>query len=146
MALKSKGNVVYEKPVKDEREIDFMLREPREPTAFDLFSQGLEDDQRPFARQLFQMACKHEWEITENTSSIVNGVEPVHVFCPRCSLMVRWQGTYAKTRQSEWRLSCPDGFDMFDWEELFTRKKEMWPLIFDEVLCYLHDDTMKEDQ
>jgi hypothetical protein len=35
--------------------------------------------------------------------------------------------------EAEWRSLCPDGYDMFEWEDLFGKDKSLWSFILEEV-------------
>jgi hypothetical protein len=147
MALKEKGSEATAKQqlaakVEAELQERYGLREPLPPSEFDVFVASLSDDQKPFAKALWQMGCEHKDEVIENTSSILDGVKPTVVRCKHCGLMKTWQGTPASSKRFEWTSFCPDGFDMFEWEDLYQRDKTMWPLIFDEVQYAMLEATM----
>lgn len=138
LALKKKGKDA-KLPVEPlDLRLQFELREPKPPTEFDLFVAELDDSQRPFATILWRMACQHTDEVIENDP---HGTA-TWVRCKRCDSLRRWLGSTAKTRQGEWMTYCPDGFDMFDWDELYTRDKTLWPFIHDEALYAMLEDAM----
>lgn len=127
-----------------EEEKLYGLREPKPQTLFDIFKSELPDDQKPFARKLYQMDCQHPGE--EETAVLAKSsheTETVWLTCPTCGLTWRWFGTMSATKKAEWASYCPEGFDQFDWEELYTRDKAMWKILYDEAEYSLVEDSMK---
>lgn len=130
-----------------EQESLFRLRAPQPKTLFELFRDELPDDQKPFARKLFQMDCLHADE--EKTVVFARSVEQTDIVwltCPRCELTRRWAGTEPRTKKAEWMTYCPEGFDMFDWESLYDTDKSEWRDIWDECEYTLLAETMEEGE
>lgn len=149
MALKVKGQLP---PAKTEEviqeEMQYGLRVPTGPTEFEAFEATLSDDQKPYARKLFRMACVHGFEVVmEDVSWSEASSNAKHVVCHRCGFVCRQQGSRAAMLRQEWDGYCPDGYDAFDWAELFVTDKSLWPFIHDEVEYVMLETSMtKEDE
>lgn len=144
-ALKRKGAQAA-KPKEDvEQERVFGLREPIS-TEYTMFLNELPIDQRPFGKVYFQMECGHageEWVVT--LTSLVEQNEKTHLLCDRCGLLRRWWGTRTATIKQEWNGYCPDGYDAFEWADLFVKDRGLWRFVHNEVLDEMTSDAMKED-
>jgi hypothetical protein len=124
----------------------YALREPEGPSLFDVFAVELPDDQRVFAKTYWHMRCEHLYEGVVAGNPSLDGLEPVWKRCADCGLVRRWYGNRTASKRQEWMTYCPDGFDMFDWEHLFTKDRGMWLYIHDECLAEMVDESMtKED-
>jgi hypothetical protein len=125
----------------------FSLRQPHGPTPFDDFKEGLADDARVFAKLYWTMRCEHRHETPVTIDpSIVHGTTVAHMSCPECGLIRSWCGTRAATKRREWESYCPEGFDMFDWCDLYVPDRSLWQYIHDEALADMLTEAMKEDQ
>lgn len=153
MALKQKGRPAAKqresqaRQREHERELaaEYRPREPKAPTAFQAFTDGLSDEQRPFATTYWHMQCDHQGEKAIAGNPHGDGYEPVWMRCPDCGLLRRWHGSRTATKSMEWMSYCPDGFDMFEWEELFTRDRSMWMFLHDEALASMVDESMTRE-
>jgi len=148
--LKQKGrNALAERrqAAKIEQQLadEFQMREPNGPSPFELFRENLPVDAKPFALLYWHMQCEHRAEKIIAGTSTLDNYEPVWVRCPDCGLVRRWFGNRSATKKQEWVSYCPDGFDMFEWDELFTRDRSMWRFIHDEVLVSQVDEAMTEE-
>lgn len=125
-----------------ELEMQYGLREPKQ-TLLTVFADDLPDDEKPFAQKLFQMDCNHfDSEVTVQKSE--NGISvPERKQCKRCGLSYRVNRTATLTKRAEWDSYCPDGFDMFDWQDLYQRDKSTWRFIFSEVLSEMEPTLME---
>lgn len=130
-----------------EQELAHGLREPQGPNAFDQFVAELDTSQRVFAKTYWQMQCehKHEESVAESVS-FVEGREPIFVRCFDCGANRRWMGTRTATKINEWMSYCPDGYDMFEWEELFVKDRSMWRFIHDEAMYEMVEAAMTTDE
>lgn len=129
-----------------EQERVFAMRLPQGPSPFVEFVSDLSDEERIFASAYWHMQCEHRNEKPQMIDpSFVNGVTPVTMECPDCGLVRRWHGTRTETKLQEWMSYCPNGYDMFDWQDMFVRDRSMWRFIHDEVLADMVDDSMKEE-
>ena len=117
-----------------EQERVYGLREPRPPSELDVFTASLTDDQKVFARMYFQMECDHGEFPLATLHSFVEGTTLIDALCERCGLVRKWMGNKTETARAEWMSYCPDGFDMFDWLDLYTKDRGAWRFIHDEVL------------
>lgn len=148
MGLKAKGAAAP--PVDPgpslEEDLRYGLREPRGPSEFDLFVEALEDDQRPHAKVLYQMACDHEdADVVMEDATWSEPDKTKKCLCPRCKLLFTRHPTKSATKLAEWRLYCPEGYDAFDWEDLFVTDKSLWPYIYDEAEYALVADSMTRE-
>lgn len=147
MALKEKGRHVEQQrqtqqTVDEELGMIYRMREPDGPSAFETFAAELEDEQRPFAKLYWTMQCDHAHE--EKVAVDASGA-PIMVRCTDCGIVRRWQGTRGATKVQEWMSYCPDGFDMFEWQDLYVRDRSMWQFIHDEVLAEQVTITLAEE-
>jgi hypothetical protein len=123
----------------------FGMREPRHEDEFLAFHDNLKADEIPFALKLFQMSCDHpKTEIIAQKGSWTSG-EPVYfTACVRCALVRRDAAPTFMLRE-EWDSHCPEGYDAFDWGDLFTKDKTLWRFIHDEVLAEQVSGSMTEE-
>jgi len=149
--LKQKGrNALKERRALDkaerEAEREFRLREPNGPSPFELFRENLPVDAKPFALLYWHMECEHRGEKIIAGTSTLDHYEPVWMRCPDCGLVRRWFGNRTATKKQEWMSYCPEGYDMFEWDELYQPSRPLWRFIHDEVLVSQVDEAMtKED-
>lgn len=129
-----------------EQERVYGLREPRPPSKIEEFTAKLADDQKVFARMYFQMECGHELLPIAKTVSYVDGIKVHSILCQHCALVRTWQGSKTATDQAEWVSYCPDGFDMFDWQDLYTKDRGVWRFIHDEVLAEMVSESMTKEE
>lgn len=118
----------------------YSLREPGEPTAFDLFRKNLSEDAKPFAMLYFQMQCEHGRRTIAERYSMVDGNDAAFAVCDHCGAAFRLP--YSKWQ--EWINYCPDGFDMIEWADMYSRDKSMWQFIHDEVLAELAEGVIAD--
>lgn len=122
----------------------FGMRTPRHENEYLEFLYTLKADEHPFALQLFRMTCTHpKVEVVANGTSMVHDNKR-HIACVRCGL-VRVEQSKTKMLIAEWQSYCPTGFDMFDWEDLFTKDKSMWRFLHDECLAEMVEESMTEE-
>jgi hypothetical protein len=120
------------------------MREPQ-PGEFLVFLDSLSDEQKPHALNLFRMACTHV-----NLDAIVT-IAPLDpskreswMQCERCGIVMKWAAKTIMLRQ-EWMTYCPEGFDMHDWDDLFTKDKSLWTFISDEAEHELVSSALGEE-
>ncbi len=130
MTRKVKGRLRPKRDLSLERE--HMMREPKPLDDFARFVADLSDDEQPFALKLWQMSCDHyESEVL----AVGGDGQPRSVKCLRCGRVRKWMGSDMSTKLQEWNDYCPDGFDMFEWQELYIRDRRMWRFLHDEALA-----------
>jgi hypothetical protein len=113
-----------------------LMREPHGLTPFEEFTDTLADDARVFATTYWHMQCAHaDEEVISQTASFVEGASPEHLRCRNCGLVRRWQGSKTETKRHEWMSYCPDGYDMFEWGDLYVGDRSLWQYIHDECLA-----------
>lgn len=118
----------------------FGLREPDGPTPLEEFTETLAPDARVFAELYWHMQCEHVDEEIVLVPSL-DGAEPSHVRCKVCGSVRRWWGTKTETKRQEWSGYCPDGYDMFEWHDMYVRDRSMWQFIHDEVLAEMSEEV-----
>lgn len=120
----------------------------REQPEFLAFEDSLSDDERPNAVKLFCQACDHPPAKQVLISYIPGGIASQRTNeryrCERCGLGYMGLPSRTATLKAEWRSYCPQGFDMFEWEDLFTRDKSMWRFIIDEAEFELVKDVLEK--
>lgn len=108
------------------------MREPK-PGAFLSFLDSLSDEQKPNALDLFRMECSHA---NLNVLVVIAPLDPAEreewMQCDRCGLVLKY-GSKTSMLNQEWMHYCPEGYDMFDWQDLFTRDKSLWSFIVEEA-------------
>jgi hypothetical protein len=110
------------------------VREPFSPTALDMFTLELPEDERDDAEEYWHMQCEHGHEVeVVLAASFTNGNEPVWMRCPDCGVRRRWQGTRASTKVDEWMSYQPDGFNNLDWLDLYVKDRSLWRYIYREA-------------
>jgi len=132
-----------ERNIDFEQELQYGLREPRGLTPFEEFEAGLPDDQRPFARRLWMMSCTHGERVVATKESWTTGETDKLVVCDNCGYAGKWLGSRTATLRREWQTYCPDGFDAFEWDDLFVTDKSLWPFIYDEAEFAMVADSMR---
>ena len=60
--------------------------------------------------------------------------------------MRKWMGNRTDTKKREWMEYCPEGFDMFEWEELFVKDRSLWQFIHDEAMATMVEDSMTAEE
>lgn len=143
MALKVKGKTRPRRDRKREREqtMAYGLREPKQASEFDLFKASLADDEKPFAMKLWQMSCDHSGDFAAMVVRAENG-EHVYRQCERCQLMFSWLGSKTASKAHEFTSYCPNGYDMLDWLDLYTRDRSLWRFLFMEVQAEMVEESI----
>lgn len=118
----------------------FGLRVPDGPTPFEEFKETLAPDARVYAQLYWNMQCEHDHGAIVLFPSL-EGAEPTHVVCTFCGSMRQWHGTKTETKRQEWIGYCPDGYDMFEWQDLFVRDRSLWQFIHNEVLAEMSEEV-----
>jgi hypothetical protein len=133
------------KPAKPAIDLRYAIRVPK-VTALDLFKAELPEDEQAYAETYWHMQCEHAHEVEIIlAASFTNGNEPVWMECPDCGLRRRWDMSRAQTKVNEWTAYCPDGFDMFDWIDLYVKDRSLWRYIYDECQVEMVENSFKED-
>lgn len=105
----------------------------RMPHEFVAFKDALPEDLQPMAAKLFTMQCDHmEREITAVIAPLDPSKREEWWRCERCWYSAKKQSKTTNL-MAEWNSYCPEGMDMFDWEDMFTRDKGMWRFIYEEA-------------
>lgn len=105
----------------------------REPHALEQYRRELPEDMRPHAAKLFKMECDHaEREVTSVLAPLDPSKREEWWRCENCWHSDKKQSKTAELRH-EWHGYCPEGYDMWEWADMFTKDKTMWRYIYEEA-------------
>jgi hypothetical protein len=123
------GRGVTEAPAQPQEGWQPYLREPFE---LEEYRRSLPADLQPHALRLFKAECDHQWVVAGTKAPLDPNGREDWLGCERCAILVKRAGVIAMLRD-EWRQYCPEGYDMFTWDDLFTKDKTLWRFIIEEV-------------
>jgi hypothetical protein len=119
------------------------LREPHELVAY---RSELPEDLRPHAAKLFKMECEHTVrDITAVNAPLDPSEREEWWRCRRCWYSAKKTGINATLRE-EWNSYCPEGFDMWEWADMFTKDRTMWRFIYEEAEYALVADVLGSEE
>lgn len=114
----------------------------REPHELEAFRRELPPEQQSLAANLFKMDCPHEVrEVTASITPLDPSAREEWWKCPRCWYSAKKQGKLSELR-AEWNSYCPEGYDMWEWADMFTKDKTLWRFIYDEAEHMLVADVL----
>lgn len=115
------------------------------PFEFGEYEQSLPEDLRPFAVKLYKAECPHSrWEVVTVQAPLDPAQREQHVRCHRCWYTAKQQGRM-RMLYEEWMSLAPEGYDHFDWGDLFTKDKTLWRYIYEEAEHALVSDVLGEE-
>lgn len=106
---------------------------PEPDSRFRAFVMELEDDEIPFVMDYWHMRCHHKR---------LRSLEGSKVECVLCGLVMEDNPDLLQMMKDEWTSYCPDGVDMFEWDDLFTKKRSTWQYIHGEVMAALVEEVL----
>ena len=118
----------------------------REPHELETYRRELPYDLQPFAAKLFKMECGHiDREVTAMKAPLDPSEREEWWRCPRCWYSAKKQ-TYLRELQAEWASYCPDGYDMWEWMDMFTKDRSLWRFIYEEAEVELVDIALGREE
>ena len=118
----------------------------REPIELERYRRELPTDLQPMAAKLFKMECDHpEKEVVSVIAPLDPSERRSQWRCNRCHCLGNTAGKM-RMLYEEWLTYCPEGYDMWEWADMFTKDKSLWRFIYEEAEHMLVADVLGSEE